>query len=175
MLVIGGTGENTQLTFKEKERVVKSAIEIVKGRVPIIAGVLEPGLGESIRLGKILKELGPDALLVSTPFYEIPTDEGVYKFFKKFDEEVDKEFLIYNIPQRTLVNANPEIVERLANEVPNFIGMKECSKFFPQHMELINRVKDKISIFTGSDTMGPIGVFYGWVGMYIAGCLGTNV
>lgn len=151
LLVLGGTGEYSALTVEERTEAVKAAVMAAAGRVPVVAGVLDPGIGEAVKCGKLFKAAGADALLVLTPFYVHPNQDGIIDFYKKFDQELDMPFLIYNIPYRTYVNILPETVEKLVDELPNVVGIKECSPSFGQALELIHRVGDRVSVLSGEE------------------------
>ncbi|MGI5962371.1 MAG: 4-hydroxy-tetrahydrodipicolinate synthase [Lawsonibacter sp.] len=151
LLVLGGTGEYSALTVEERTHAVEATVRAAAGRVPVVAGVLDPGIGEAIKCGKSFKAAGADALLVLTPFYVHPNQDGIIDFYKKFDQELNCPFLIYNIPYRTYVNILPETVEKLVDELPNLVGMKECSPSFGQALELIHRVGDRISVLSGEE------------------------
>lgn len=151
LLVLGGTGEYSALTVEARTRAVEVTVKASAGRVPVVAGVLDPGIGEALKCGKLFQAAGADALLVLTPFYVHPNQDGIMDFFKKFDQELDMPFLIYNIPYRTYVNILPETVEKLVDALPNLVGMKECSPSFGQALELIHRVGDRISVLSGEE------------------------
>lgn len=176
LLVLGGTGEYTQLTFEERINAVNITVKAVNGRIPVVAGVLEPGIGEAIKFGKVCKAAGVDALLVLTPFYVIPTQQGIIDFYKKFDHEVDMKYLVYNIPYRTSVNILPETMEKLVNESQNLIGMKECSPSLAQSIESVHRLGDKISVLSGEEFLAPSLMLLGAKGGILAtSCLVPNV
>ena len=151
LLVLGGTGEYPALTMEVRAQAVRTVVKAAAGRVPVVAGILEPGIGEAVKCGKLCKEAGADALLVLAPYYVHPTQEGIIDFFKKFDEELNMPFLLYNIPYRTYVNVLPETVEKLVDMLPNLVGMKECSPNFGQALEVIHRVGDRISVLSGEE------------------------
>lgn len=151
LLVLGGTGEYTALTMEAREQAVRATVRHANGRVPVVAGVLEPGIGESIKFAKACKAAGADALLLLAPFYVHPTQEGIIDFFRAVDQAVDMPLLVYNIPYRTYVNVLPETVEKMAAQMPNIIGMKECSPSFGQAVELLQRVGDQISVLSGEE------------------------
>lgn len=176
LLILGGTGEYTQLTFEERLNAVDIAVKAINGRVPLIAGVLEPGLGEAIKFGKACRDAGADALLVLTPFYVHPTQGGIIDFYKKFNEEVNMKFMVYNIPYRTSVNALPETMEALADEIPNLVGIKECSPSLAQNIELLHRVGDRISVMSGEEFLAPSMMLLGAKGAVMAtSCLVPDV
>lgn len=151
LLILGGTGEYSALTMEVREQAVQETVRYTNGRVPVVAGVLEPGIGECIKFCQACKRAGADGLLVLTPFYVHPTQDGIADFFRAVDQAVDMPLLIYNIPYRTNVNILPETVEQLVSERPNIVGMKECSPSFGQAVELIQRVGDQICVLSGEE------------------------
>lgn len=151
LLVLGGTGEYSALTVEERVHAVEATVKASAGRVPVVAGVLDPGIGEAVKCGKLFQAAGADALLVLTPFYVHPNQDGIIDFYKKFDQELNMPFMVYNIPYRTYVNILPETVEALVDALPNLIGIKECSPSFGQALELIHRVGDRISVLSGEE------------------------
>lgn len=153
LLILGGTGEYTALTMEAREQAVRETVRYTNGRVPVVAGVLEPGIGECIKFSKACKAAGADALLVLAPFYVHPTQDGIVDFFRAVDRAVDMPLMIYNIPYRTYVNVLPETVEKIVEEIPNVIGMKECSPNFGQAVELIQRVGDRICVLSGEESL----------------------
>ncbi len=151
LLVLGGTGEYSALTTQERAHAVETVVKAAAGRVPVVAGVLDPGIGEAVKSGKDFQAAGADTLLVLTPFYVHPNQDGIFDFYVKFDQELNMPFLIYNIPYRTYVNILPETVEKLAAALPNLVGMKECSPSFGQAIELIHRVGERITVLSGEE------------------------
>lgn len=151
LLVMGGTGEYSALTTEERVHAVESVVKASAGRVPVIAGVLDPGIGDAVKHGKLFMAAGADSLLVLTPYYVHPNQDGIIDFFVEFDRQVNAPIMIYNIPYRTYVNILPETVEKLVDMLPNLVGMKECSPSFGQAVELIQRVGDRISVLSGEE------------------------
>lgn len=168
LLILGGTGEYTALTMEVREQAVRETIRYTNGRVPVVAGVLEPGIGESIKFAKICKAAGADALLLLAPFYVHPTQDGIIDFFCAVDRAVNMPLLVYNIPYRTCVNVLPETVEKMCELIPNIIGMKECSPSFGQAVELIQKVGSKISVLSGEEFLMSGEVLMGAKGAIMA-------
>ena len=123
---VGTTGESPTLSHKEHERVVEIAIEVAKGRVPVIAGAGSNSTEEAISLTRHAKEAGADAALIVTPYYNKPTQEGMYLHFKAIADAVDLPIIIYNIPPRSVVDMTPETMGRLAKH-KNIIGVKDAT------------------------------------------------
>ena len=153
LLVLGGSGEYVSFTMEERIHAIESAVAAAAGRIPIIAGVLEPGIGEAIEAAKAFKEAGAAIPLVLTPYYVNPTQEGIYEFFKKFDEGFNSPFLVYNIPYKNVTNIKPATFARLVEDVPNCCGIKECSVAFADCVDIVNRVGDKCTVMSGEDLM----------------------
>ncbi len=122
----GTTGESPTLSHAEHERVVDLCIEVAKGRVPVIAGAGSNSTDEAISLAGHAKKAGADGVLVVTPYYNKPTQEGLYRHFKAIHDAVEIPILIYNIPGRSVVDMSVGTMARLA-ELPNIVGVKDSS------------------------------------------------
>lgn len=153
LLVLGGSGEYVSLTMKERVHAIKCAVKAAAGRIPIIAGVLEPGIGDAIEAARLFREAGAAIPMVLTPYYVNPTQEGIYDFFKKFDEGFQGPFLIYNIPYKNVTNMKPATFARIVEDMPNCAGIKECSVAFADCVDIVHRVGDKCTVFSGEDLM----------------------
>ena len=123
---VGTTGESPTLSHNEHRRVVEIAIEVAKGRVPVIAGAGSNSTEEAIALSRHAKEAGADATLIVTPYYNKPTQEGMYLHFKTIADSVDIPIIIYNIPPRSVVDMSVETMARLAKH-PNIVGVKDAT------------------------------------------------
>lgn len=123
---VGTTGESPTLTHPEHERVIELCIETVGGRVPVIAGTGSNSTAEAISLTRHAKRAGADAALVVTPYYNKPTQEGLYAHFRAIHDAVELPLIIYNIPGRSVVDMTPETMARLAR-LPNIVGVKDSS------------------------------------------------
>jgi 4-hydroxy-tetrahydrodipicolinate synthase len=148
----GTTGESPTLTYEEHERVIKITIKAVAGRVPVIAGTGSNCTQGTLDLTSHAKEAGADGALIITPYYNKPTQKGLYLHFKKIAEEVDLPIIIYNVPSRTGVNMLPETLAELA-EFKNIIGVKEASGNLDQMTEIIELCGDKIILLSGDDKL----------------------
>jgi 4-hydroxy-tetrahydrodipicolinate synthase len=146
----GTTGESATLSHEEHERVVEIAVQQVNGRVPVIAGTGSNNTREAIRLTAHAKKVGANGVLMISPYYNKPTQEGLYQHFKKVAEEVDIPIVLYNIPGRTAVNMEPTTVARLA-EIDNIVGIKEATGSAKQVTEIIRLCGDKITVVSGED------------------------
>ncbi|MCU0572086.1 MAG: 4-hydroxy-tetrahydrodipicolinate synthase [Syntrophobacteraceae bacterium] len=146
----GTTGESATLSFQEHERVVEITVEQVGKRVPVIAGSGSNSTGEAIRLTKHAKTAGADGALMISPYYNKPTQEGLYQHFRKVAEAVDIPIVLYNIPGRTAVNMEPDTIARLA-KIDNIVGVKEASGSMKQITDIIARCGDDFSVVSGED------------------------
>lgn len=148
----GTTGESATLNFEEHNKVIKVAIDAVKGRVPVIAGTGGNSTSEAIELTRHAKEAGADASLQVTPYYNKPTQEGLFQHYKAIASSVSFPQVLYNVPGRTGVNMLPETVARLA-ELPEIQAIKEASGNLVQMAEIINLAGDKIDLLSGDDNI----------------------
>jgi 4-hydroxy-tetrahydrodipicolinate synthase len=123
---VGTTGESPTLSHAEHERVIELCVETVRGRAPVIAGTGSNSTDEAISLTRHAKSVGADAALVVTPYYNKPTQEGLYRHFKAIQDAVDLPVIIYNIPGRSIVDMTPETMGRLAR-LPNIVGVKDAT------------------------------------------------
>ena len=148
----GTTGESATLTIKEHKRVIDMAIEAVNHRVLIIAGTGGNSTSEAIELTGHAKKAGADATLQVTPYYNKPTQEGLYRHFKAIADAVALPQILYNVPGRTSVNMLPETVARLA-EFPDIVAIKEASGNIGQMAEIVKLAGEKITLLSGDDNL----------------------
>ncbi len=146
----GTTGEASTLSNEEHEAVIDIVIETVKGRVPVIAGTGSNNTSEAIELTKYAKKAGADASLVVTPYYNKPTQEGLYRHYRTLAEAVDLPMVLYNVPGRTGVNLLPGTVARLA-EIRNIVAVKEASGNLGQVCEIFRSVPKDFTVLSGDD------------------------
>lgn len=146
----GTTGESATLSHAEHAQVVEVTIQTVAGRVPVVAGTGSNSTSEAIRLTKHARKAGADAALMITPYYNKPTQEGLYQHFKAVAEAVDIPIILYNVPGRTSVNMLPETVARLS-EIRNIIGIKEATGSLQQVSEVIRLSNKEFSLVSGDD------------------------
>ncbi len=145
----GTTGESATLSYQEHIEVVKYVCEVAN--VPVIAGAGSNSTREAVFLGKEVEKAGADAAMFITPYYNKPNKEGLYQHYKKIAEEISIPIIIYNVPSRTACNITPDVVERLANDFDNIIGIKEASGNLKQICEIINRTPDDFVLLSGDD------------------------
>lgn len=148
----GTTGEASTLTHEEHIEVVRITVEHVNGRVPVIAGSGSNSTEEAARLTLRVKEVGADASLMITPYYNKPTQEGLYQHFSYVAGKVDIPIILYNVPGRTGVNMLPETVGRLAG-IPNIVGLKDATSDLKQASYTFQMVPDDFVILSGEDAM----------------------
>jgi len=148
----GTTGESATLNMEEHARVIEIAVEAVNKRVPVIAGTGGNSTHEAIELTAHAKKVGADATLQVTPYYNKPTQEGLYQHFKAIAEAVSLPQVLYNVPGRTSVNMLPETVARLA-ELPEIVAIKEASGNLGQMAEIVRLAGDKITLLSGDDNL----------------------
>lgn len=146
----GTTGESATLGFDEHKRVVELAVKTVNGRVPVIAGAGANNTLEAIEFSESAKESGADAILSVVPYYNKPSQQGIYDHFKTIAETVDIPMFLYNVPGRTVVHVLPETVARLA-ELKNVIGIKEACGSLEQVSDVIRFTPDDFIILSGDD------------------------
>jgi 4-hydroxy-tetrahydrodipicolinate synthase len=146
----GTTGESATLDYKEHYRVIEFTIKAVNKRVPVIAGTGANATDETVMLTKQAKKYGADAALLVTPYYNKPTQEGLYRHYKEVAESVDIPLVLYNVPGRTAVNLLPSTVARLA-EIKNIVAIKEASGDMKQVSEVIRLCGDRITVISGDD------------------------
>jgi 4-hydroxy-tetrahydrodipicolinate synthase len=146
----GTTGESATLSYEEHERVVEIAVEQVNKRVPVIAGTGSNNTTEAIRLTRHAKSAGADAVLMISPYYNKPTQEGLYQHYKAVAQAVDVPIIMYNIPGRTAVNMEPDTIARLA-KIDNIVGIKEASGSMKQITDIVARCGDDFTVVSGED------------------------
>lgn len=160
----GTTGESPTLADNEHRRVVEIVVEQTRGRVPVIAGAGGNNTAHIIKLARECERVGADGLLSVTPYYNKPTQEGLYQHFKAIAQETTLPIILYNVPPRTNVNILPDTVVRLA-EIPNIVGVKEASGDISQIAEIVNRVPATFKVLSGDDSMTLPLVAVGGVGL----------
>jgi 4-hydroxy-tetrahydrodipicolinate synthase len=148
----GTTGESPTLTHEEHLRVVEIAIEVAQGKVPVLAGAGGYNTAEVIHLAKDLKALGVDGILSVTPYYNKPTQEGLYQHFKAIAQAVQLPMVLYSVQSRTAVNIEPATLKRLA-EIEWIVGVKEASGNISQMASVVHAVPENFSVLSGDDAI----------------------
>jgi 4-hydroxy-tetrahydrodipicolinate synthase len=148
----GTTGEASTLSHDEHVEVVRITVEHAAGRVPVIAGSGSNNTTEALELTKRVKEVGADACLMITPYYNKPTQEGLYEHFSTIAKSVDIPIILYNVPGRTGINMLPETVARLA-KIPNIAGLKDATSDLKQASYTRQLTPDDFVILSGEDAL----------------------
>lgn len=164
LLVCGTTGEPSTMSHEEKIEAIKFMVKTVDGRVPVIAGTGGYNTANVIKLSKEAEEIGVDALLVVTPYYNKTNQKGLVNHFKMVADAVSLPIIIYNVPSRTGLNMTPETLCELTS-VENIVGMKEASGDMAQVVEMCRLCRDSISIYSGCDHMIVPSMSVGGVGV----------
>ncbi len=146
----GTTGEASTLDYEEHDRVIEIVVKQAKKRVPVIAGTGSNSTKEAIEISEHAKKVGADGILLVTPYYNKPTQEGLYRHYKAIAEAVALPQVLYNVPGRTSVNMLPETVARLAG-IPNIVAIKEATGSLQQASEIMALCGDKIDVLSGDD------------------------
>ena len=161
----GTTGESATLTFEEHDRVIEIAIEQCKKRIKVIAGTGSNSTEEAITLTKHAAKAGADASLQVSPYYNRPTQKGLYEHFKAIAKSVDIPIILYNIASRTGVNIEPETMSRMAQDCKNIVGVKEASGNLEQMARIKALCRKDFALISGDDgltlpvlSIGGIGV-----------------
>jgi 4-hydroxy-tetrahydrodipicolinate synthase len=148
----GSTGESATLTHAEHEQVIKITVEQARKRVPVLAGTGSNSTAEAIRLTTFAREIGADGAVLISPYYNKPTQEGIFRHYKMIAASVDLPLVVYNIPGRTGSNILPDTFARLC-EVKNIVGVKEASGSMDQISDIRRLCGDRLTILSGDDSM----------------------
>lgn len=163
IVAVGTTGESATLGFEEHDLVIREVISAAAGRVPVIAGTGANSTDEAIRLTRGAKADGADACLLVTPYYNKPTQEGLYQHHLAIANAVDIPQILYNVPGRTACDMLPETVERLS-AVPNIIGIKEATGNLERVREIRQRCGENFLIYSGDDATAAEAMLQGACG-----------
>lgn len=150
LVAVGTTGESATLSMDEHIDVIRFFVKHVAGRVPVIAGTGANNTLEAIELTQAAKEAGADCALLVAPYYNKPTQEGIYQHYKAISEAVDMPQMLYNVPGRTIVDISQETVERLMN-LPNIVAIKDATGSLERGAALIKAVGDHMVVLSGDD------------------------
>jgi 4-hydroxy-tetrahydrodipicolinate synthase len=153
IVVAGTTGESPTLTTQEKLDLFRHVVEIVNGRIPVIAGTGSNNTAVSIELTQKAEEIGVDGMMLVVPYYNKPSQEGLYQHFKSIASSTKLPIMLYNIPGRSVINMNVDTVARLAHDVENIVALKEANADLTQMAEIIDRTPDHFNLYTGDDKM----------------------
>jgi 4-hydroxy-tetrahydrodipicolinate synthase len=153
LVPLGSNGEFPNLSFEERLEVLKVVVDEVNGKVPVVAGAGAPATAEVIRFARVATDLGVDGFLVAPPFYYTPSDREVFDYYSMIASKVDSPILLYSIPKFVGYHLNLDVVERLALEHSNIVGIKDSGGLISRFSELVRRVGKKIKILAGTGDM----------------------
>lgn len=153
IVAVGTTGESATLPVEEHLAVIEATVKHVNKRIPVIAGTGANNTVEAIALSQAAEQAGADYTLSVVPYYNKPSQEGIYQHFKAIAEATSIPMIIYNVPGRTVVSMSNDTILRLA-EIPNIVGVKEASGKIGNNIELINSVPEGFAVFSGDDPTG---------------------
>lgn len=150
IVVVGTTGESPTVDVEEHELLIAEAVKHAAGRIPVIAGTGANSTKEAIELATFSKKVGADASLTVVPYYNKPTQEGMYLHFKAIAEAVDMPHILYNVPGRTVADMNNDTVLRLA-QIPNIVGIKDATGNIERGSDLLQRAPEDFAVYSGDD------------------------
>ena len=150
IVVVGTTGESPTVDFDEHHLLIKSAVEHARGRIAIVAGTGANSTREAIELSAYAKQAGANASLSVVPYYNKPTQEGLYRHFRAIAEAVDIPQILYNVPGRTVADLANETMLRLA-QLPNVVGLKDATANLERGADLIRQLPSQVSVYSGDD------------------------
>ncbi len=160
----GTTGESATLSHLEHERAIEICIDQAKKRVPVIAGCGSNNTAEAIRLTKHAKKVGADGALLISPYYNKPTQEGIFRHYQKINQEVSMPMIVYNVPGRTGSNINASTMAKMYKELPDVVGIKEATSNLVQVSNLREFTDDKFALLIGDDNTFLASLAVGAVG-----------
>ena len=163
IVIVGTTGESATVSVEEHCELIKLAVEHTKGRIPIIAGTGGNSTTETIVLTRYAKDVGADAALLVVPYYNRPTQEGMYQHFKAIAEAVDLPIILYNVPGRTVADMSNETILRLAR-IPNIVGVKDATGNIGRGAELLRLAPKSFAVYSGDDPTAMALMFCGGAG-----------
>jgi 4-hydroxy-tetrahydrodipicolinate synthase len=150
IVVVGTTGESPTVNVEEHESLIAEAVKHANKRIPIIAGTGANSTREAVALASYAKKIGADASLTVVPYYNKPTQEGMYQHFKTIAEAVDMPHILYNVPGRTVADMSNDTVLRLA-QIPNIVGIKDATGNIERGSDLLQRAPKDFAIYSGDD------------------------
>jgi len=151
IVVVGTTGESPTVNVEEHHELIQVVVDHAAGRIPVIAGTGANSTAEAIEMTHFAKQAGADAALSVVPYYNKPTQEGLYRHFKTIAEAVDMPVILYNVPGRTVADVGNETVLRLA-QIPNVVGIKDATGNVDRFSELIARAPEGFAVYSGDDS-----------------------
>jgi len=163
IVIAGTTGESATVSVDEHCALIKATVAHAKGRIPIIAGAGANSTAEAIKLTRFAKEAGADATLQVVPYYNRPTQEGMYQHFKAIAEAVDLPVILYNVPGRTVADMSNDTILRLA-QVPNIVGVKDATGNIARGFDLLRLAPADFAVYSGDDPTAMALMFAGGAG-----------
>lgn len=160
---LGGTGEFTALSAADRVHVVEACLAAVSGRVPVMPGILHPGIGDALQTARDFVRAGASTLMVVTPYYFRPTQDGIVDYYKHFSDAIDADIVLYEIPYRTGVTLSPATISSLVEQT-RVVGIKACNTDLSQQMRVAELVSDRMAILSGEEDVFPLHVAMGAVG-----------
>ncbi|KAB0326341.1 4-hydroxy-tetrahydrodipicolinate synthase [Janthinobacterium sp. PLB04] len=160
IVIVGTTGESATVSVEEHCELIQLTVEHAKGRIPIIAGAGGNSTAEAIKLTRYAKEAGADAVLQVVPYYNRPTQEGMYQHFKAIAEAVDIPVILYNVPGRTVADMSNETIVRLS-AIPNIVGVKDATGNIGRGIDLLRLVPADFAVYSGDDPTAMALMFCG--------------
>jgi 4-hydroxy-tetrahydrodipicolinate synthase len=164
IVAVGTTGESPTLNLEEHIGVVRTVVQRAAKRIPVIAGTGSNCTRDAIETTQLAKDVGADACLMVTPYYNRPTQEGLFQHYKAIAQRVSIPIILYNVPSRTGCDLKPETVERLALALPNIVGIKEAGSL-ERNRELFARVGGRLALLSGDDDLACECVLAGYQGV----------
>ncbi len=164
IVVVGTTGESPTVDWDEHRLLIKTAVDHAAKRVPVVAGTGANATSEAIELSAYAREAGADCTLSVVPYYNKPTQDGLYRHFRAIAEAVDLPMIVYNVPGRTVADLQNETTLRLA-QVPNIIGIKDATANLERGSDLIRRKPPEFLVFSGDDATALALILYGGHGV----------
>ncbi len=158
ILPCGTTGESPTLSYEEHNKIIELVVKHARGRIPVIGGTGSNSTLETLLLSEHAKQVGCDAILLVVPYYNKPSQEGLFQHYVTVAQKINTPIILYNIPSRTGVNLEPETFVRIAKKCKNIIGIKEASGSIEQISQIFYRLKeenldDRVRIFSGDDSL----------------------
>jgi 4-hydroxy-tetrahydrodipicolinate synthase len=163
IVIVGTTGESATVSVDEHCELIRLAVEHCAGRIPVIAGAGANSTAEAIRLTRFAKEAGADATLQVVPYYNRPTQEGMFRHFSAIAEAVDLPIILYNVPGRTVADMSNETIVRLS-QVPNIVGVKDATGNIGRGIALLKDVPKSFAVYSGDDPTAMALMFCGGAG-----------
>lgn len=164
IVVVGTTGESPTVDFDDHKQLIRIAVEHARGRIPIIAGTGANSTAESLELTESAKKAGANACLTVVPYYNKPTQEGLYRHFRHVAERVEIPQIVYNVPGRTITDISNDTLLRLA-QLPTIVGVKDATANLERGADLIRRAPSNFTVYSGDDATGMLLMLLGGKGI----------